>query len=82
MESGTWPGRDAPPDDGIVAEVKPPDIALFCIPGRPAMTGDGAILVAVSAPDLSANIYRGTLVRLNAASSGEPADFTHGPRDS
>ena len=43
MESGTWPGRDAPPDDGIVAGVKPADIALFRIPGRPAMTGDGAL---------------------------------------
>ena len=62
--------------------MKPADIALFRIPGRPAITGDGAIVVAVSAPDLSANIYRGTLVRLKPASGGEPADFTHGPRDS
>ncbi len=46
------------------------------------MTGDGAILVAVSAPDLSANIYRGTLVRLNPGRSGEPTDYTNGPRDS
>ena len=62
--------------------MKPADIALFRIPGRPAITGDGSIVVAVSAPDLSANIYRGTLMRLMPASGGEPADFTHGPRDS
>ena len=64
-----------------MARVKPSDIALFRIPGRPAIAGDGSIVVAVSTPDLGANIYRGTLARIHPG-RGEPADFTHGPRDS
>jgi Tol biopolymer transport system component len=63
--------------------VKPADISLLRVPGRPAIAGDGSILVATSAPDPVTNIYRGTLARFHPGRSGaEPAMFTQGPRDS
>ncbi len=71
--SGRWPN---------LRRVKPADISLFRIPGRPVVTGDGSIVLAVSSPDLTANIYRSTLVRLDSDSDDGLAGFSQGPRDS
>jgi dipeptidyl aminopeptidase/acylaminoacyl peptidase len=70
--------------------VKPADVALLRIPGRPVMAQDGSILVAVSAPDIDADLYRGTIVRLRqsgaddspAGALAETTELTLGPRDS
>lgn len=53
------------------------------MPGRPALGPDGTIIVAVAAPDLATDQYRGGLYRLRPDDpSGEPATLTLGPRDS
>jgi dipeptidyl aminopeptidase/acylaminoacyl peptidase len=64
--------------------VKPADLAALQIPGRPAIAGDGTVVVAVATPDLAADLYRGTLLRLSPAGGppGDPASLTLGPRDS
>lgn len=67
--------------------MKPADITLFRIPGRPAIAGDGSILAAIATPDLTANIYRGSVLRIHPARhpedhQGDERAFTHGPRDS
>ena len=76
--------------------MKPDDLAVLRVPGRPAFTADGQILVAVSSPDLEANLYRGTLVRVGSDGSAHragpidqagdqpdpPTALTVGPRDS
>ena len=66
--------------------VKPEDIVLMNIPGRPAVAPDGSVLVALSHPDLAGDRYRGRL-RLLTSSAVPPvgvrgADFSVGPRDS
>ncbi len=62
--------------------MKPADIALFRIPGRPALCRDGSIVVAV----VRARSRREHLPQHAAAHpsrrSGEPVEFTLGPRDS
>lgn len=60
--------------------MKPADIALIAIPGQPALARDGSVVVAVGSPDLQANIYRSTLLRLRA-DAAEPVPLTLGPRD-
>jgi dipeptidyl aminopeptidase/acylaminoacyl peptidase len=72
--------------------VKPDDLSLLRVPGRPAFAAAGQILVAVSSPDLDANLYRGTLVRIHGGASpcdqdsdqdsDKPTALTVGPRDS
>ncbi len=70
--------------------MKPADVALLRIPGRPVMAPDGSILVAVSAPDIDADLYRGTILRLRQADAdnspagavARSAELTLGPRDS
>jgi dipeptidyl aminopeptidase/acylaminoacyl peptidase len=70
--------------------VKPADVALLRIPGRPVMAPDGSILVAVSSPDIDADAYRGTILRLRQANADVvpagavalSAGLTLGPRDS
>ena len=55
--------------------MKPDDISLIRVPGRPAFAAAGQILVAVSTPDLDANLYRGTLVRIQGGrDSGQDSD--------
>ncbi|MET0967238.1 MAG: S9 family peptidase [Nakamurella sp.] len=61
--------------------MKPADLALIAIPGAPAIAADGSVVVAVASPDLEANLYRGTLLRLPAG-GGDPVSLTFGPRDS
>ncbi|MET0865698.1 MAG: S9 family peptidase [Nakamurella sp.] len=61
--------------------MKPADLALIAIPGAPAVSADGSIVVAVASPDLEANLYRSTLQRLSAA-GGQLETLTAGPRDS
>ena len=53
--------------------MKPDDLSLLRIPGRPAFAADDQILVAVSSPDLDANQYRGTLVRIQGGDGGGPS---------
>ena len=53
------------------AGVKPADLALIAIPGPPAIAPDGSVVVAVASPDLAANLYRSTLLRLPAG-GGNP----------
>jgi len=62
--------------------VKPADLALLRVPGRPAIGGDGSIVLAVATPDLDADLYRSTLLRLTPDTDGGARDFTLGPRDS
>jgi len=64
--------------------VKPEHLDLLRIPGRPAVSPDGALaVVAVSRPDLDADAYRSRLWRLDLAEPGAPAlALTAGPRDS
>lgn len=62
------------------AGVKPADLALIAIPGPPAITADGSVVVAVSSPDLDENLYRSSLVRLPAGGT-YPTTLTLGPRD-
>jgi len=56
--------------------VKADDLSVVRVPGRPAFAADGQILVAVSSPDLDANLYRGTVVRIRAGAWGrdQPSD--------
>ena len=57
--------------------MKPDDLSLLRIPGRPAFAADDQILVAVSSPDLDANQYRGTLVRIQGGDGGDPSSDHH-----
>ncbi|MFC4003075.1 S9 family peptidase [Prauserella oleivorans] len=58
--------------------MRPADIELLTVPGRPALSGD-LLLSAVSRPDLASNSYRGSLVRID---SDGVTTWTHGDRDS
>jgi len=63
--------------------VKPADLPLLRVPGRPALGRDGEIVVALSAPDLAADMYCGTLLRIRSNAGNGPATvLTAGPRDS
>ena len=65
--------------------MKPDDLSLLRVPGRPAFAAGDQLLVAVSSPDLKANQYRGTLVRIQQTGdhrSARPVAMTVGPRDS
>lgn len=59
--------------------MKPQDIGLLAIPGRPAIAPDGTIVVAVTTPDLDLDRYVGTI---RALSGGSSRPLTFGPRDS
>ncbi len=64
--------------------MKHDDISKMNLPGRPAITSDGAVLVAISRPDQGADRYAATL-RLLASGPGRDnsvAPFSAGPRDS
>src|SRR6478752_4490229 len=96
MTSGQGAGVGACPGHALACRgVKPADVALLRTPGRPAIAPDGSILVAVAAPDVDADLNRGTIVRLrlpggagSAPDGGESAveavltELTLGPRDS
>jgi dipeptidyl aminopeptidase/acylaminoacyl peptidase len=62
--------------------VKPDDISLIRVPGRPAFAAGGQILVAVSTPDLEANLYRGTLVRIQGRHDSGHDSGTESGQDS
>ena len=64
---------------GRADSVKPQDIELLHIPGRPAIAPDGTLVVAVTHPDLDQNRYTGTL---HAISGDATRSLTFGPRDS
>ena len=72
------PCRTRPAD--YPARVQPADLAHLRIPGRPAIAADSSIVVAVATPDLQADLYRSTLVRLRpvagVADTGEPVQLT------
>ena len=59
--------------------MKPQDIELLAVPGRPAVAPDGTVVVAVTNPDLALDRYVGTLWAI-AGGAGRPLTF--GPRDS
>ncbi len=66
----------------------PHDLNLLRVPGRPALGADGSVVVAVAAPDLEANLYRGKLYRFAppagtaSVDESQPTGLTLGPRDS
>ncbi len=68
--------------------MKPEDIELLQIPGRPTVNAAGDVVVAVSHPDLAGDFYPGTLRRLIGSAAEHqqgdqtPEPFTVGPRDS
>jgi dipeptidyl aminopeptidase/acylaminoacyl peptidase len=68
--------------------VKPADIALIRTVSRPAIAADGSVVVAVTSPDVDADLYRGTLHRIPSAADdagaqlSAPTELTVGPRDS
>ncbi|MET9264094.1 S9 family peptidase [Amycolatopsis sp. NPDC004079] len=59
--------------------MRPADIEVLAVPGRPALRGD-LLLAAVSSPDLEADQYRSAIRRISL--SGGETPWTHGPRDS
>ncbi len=59
--------------------MKPQDIGLLSIPGRPAIAPDGTIVVAVTSPDLDQDRYVGSL---RVISDGSSRPLTFGSRDS
>ncbi len=60
--------------------MRPHDIGLLAVPGRPAIAPDGTIVVSVARPDVEQDRYSGTL---RAMSATEPErTLTFGPRDS
>ena len=59
--------------------MKPSDIVLLNVPGRPAIAADGTVVVAVNRPDLDGDRYVGTL---RAISPGFDRKLTFGPGDS
>ncbi len=61
--------------------MKPTDLSLLKVAGRPAVAPDGEVFVALSTPDLDEDRYAGRILRIPAG-TGEPTDFTVGPRDS
>lgn len=74
--------------------MKPTDLVLLQVPGRPAITADGAVVVAVSSPDLDEDLQRSALWVIRAdpartaadngvdgAPPAEPRRLTDGPRD-
>ncbi len=64
--------------------MRPEDIALLNIPGRPAVAPDGTVLVSVSRPNLDEDRY-GAKLRMLRPSTGQSdvpsVDFSAGPRD-
>jgi len=56
------------------------DLALLRTPGRPALSPDGTVLVAVWNADLDKDRYGGTLLQLAPGTAAR--EFTRGPRDS
>lgn len=68
----------------------PADLDLLCTPGAPALLPDGsAAVVAVTRPDVAADLYRGELWLVPLDGADEPATgtggarrLTHGHRDS
>lgn len=63
--------------------MRPVDLELLAVPGRPALRGD-LLLTALTRPDLDSDRYTGTLRRIDldgtaTASTGNP--WTHGQRD-
>ncbi len=68
--------------------MKPADIVRIRSVSRPALTADGAVVVAVTSPDVDDDLYRGTLQRIPldlggaGAGTSAPAELTVGPRDS
>ncbi len=61
--------------------MKPSDLSLLKLAGRPAVGPDGEVFVAVSTPDLEEDRYGGRIVAIPAG-QGRPSEFTLGPRDS
>ena len=61
--------------------MEPTDLNRLRVAGKPALAPDGQILVAVSTPDLDDDLYTSRIVSF-PPDSGEPTDFTTGPRDS
>lgn len=59
--------------------MRPEDITLLNVPASPALHGD-LLIVALAAPDLQANEYRGGLVRVPVDGSA-PVPLTWGSRD-
>lgn len=71
--------------------MKPADIALIRTLSCPAIAADGSVVIAVTAPDVDADLYRGHLHRLRpaveavapqASSPEDSSALTVGPRDS
>ncbi|NKQ58678.1 S9 family peptidase [Amycolatopsis sp. K13G38] len=58
--------------------MRPSDIELLTVPGKPALHGD-LLLAGVSAPRLRGNAYRGSLWRVQP--EGGALAWTHGERD-
>ncbi|WP_275293754.1 S9 family peptidase [Amycolatopsis sp. La24] len=59
--------------------MRPADIEVLAVPGRPALRGD-LLLAAVSSPDLETDQYRSAIRRISL--SGGESPWTQGPRDS
>src|SRR5580692_8508830 len=63
--------------------MKPSDIALLHVLGRPSVAPSGELaVVAVTRPDLEADEYRGQLWMVLTDGSAPPRPFTTGWRDS
>lgn len=62
--------------------MKPADLNLIRLPGRPAVAADREVLLPVGAPDLDADSYRGVILRVPAGEGTAVTEFTHGPHDS
>lgn len=65
-----------------VGVVKPADLTALRIPGRPALSPQGEVLVAVSSPDLQTDSYRSALHWYSAAAAEPSRPFTFGEKDS
>ena len=59
--------------------MRPSDIELLSVPGKPALHGD-LLLAAVSSPQLEGNTYHGALWKVGL--DGGSVAWTHGERDS
>ncbi|MQA97772.1 MAG: alpha/beta fold hydrolase [Streptosporangiales bacterium] len=62
--------------------MRPGELGLLRLPGRPTLSPDGAhVVAAITSPDLDADEYHGRLWRLPADGSAPPAPLTGGPFD-
>src|SRR3954463_16822742 len=63
--------------------MRPNDLALLRIPGVPAVSPDGRMaVVAVTRPDLEADVYRSQLWAVPTDGSAAPRPLTSGSLDS